>query len=231
VSVVNFHCETEPANLLQYIVLSCAGRGLYDGLITRPEESYRVSCMCDHRNPKKRPYVSSLERQENEWLNKKLGDNHYNSELGGVLDLWMTRNSLNDVKVKQYLNTPMEAYGERRYSSYSFTTSALDGGEWSASRPGRALPPGKGPPVPIVQESGWVPETVWTHRQDGKSFCLCPGSNLDRPVVQSVARHYTDWATVVASDLIIQNVRKEKQPMNNVYIIIIHCFSFCFNNH
>jgi hypothetical protein len=26
-----------------YVVLSCAGRGLCDGLITRPEESYRVS--------------------------------------------------------------------------------------------------------------------------------------------------------------------------------------------
>jgi hypothetical protein len=32
--------------------------------------------------------------------------------------------------------------GERRYSSNSFTTSALDRGEWSASRPGRALLPG-----------------------------------------------------------------------------------------
>jgi hypothetical protein len=32
--------------------------------------------------------------------------------------------------------------------------AALDGGEWSASRPGRALPPVKGPPVPIVQEAG-----------------------------------------------------------------------------
>jgi hypothetical protein len=32
------------------------------------------------------------------------------------------------------------------------------GGEWSASRPCRALPPGKGPPVPIVQEAGWAPE-------------------------------------------------------------------------
>jgi hypothetical protein len=40
-------------------------------------------------------------------------------------------------------------WGERRYSSYSFLTSALDGGEWSASRPGRTLPPGKEPPVPI----------------------------------------------------------------------------------
>jgi hypothetical protein len=26
-----------------YVVLSCVGRGLYDGLITRPEKSYRVS--------------------------------------------------------------------------------------------------------------------------------------------------------------------------------------------
>jgi hypothetical protein len=51
---------------------------------------------------------------------------------------------------------------ERRYNSYSFSTSALDGGEWSASRPGRALTPGKGPPVPIVQEAGWAPEPVWT---------------------------------------------------------------------
>jgi hypothetical protein len=44
----------------------------------------------------------------------------------------------------------MEAQGERRCSSYSFTISALDEGEWSASRPGRALLPGKGHPVPIT---------------------------------------------------------------------------------
>jgi hypothetical protein len=48
--------------------------------------------------------------------------------------------------------------GERRYSSYSLLTLALDGGEWSASRPGHALPPGKGPPVPIEQEAEWAPE-------------------------------------------------------------------------
>jgi hypothetical protein len=54
------------------------------------------------------------------------------------------------------------AWGERKYSSYSFTISALDGGEWSASRPDRALPPGKGPPVPIGEEAGWTPEPVWT---------------------------------------------------------------------
>jgi hypothetical protein len=36
------------------------------------------------------------------------------------------------------------------YSSYSFTTSAIDADQWLASRPGRALPPGKGITVPTV---------------------------------------------------------------------------------
>jgi hypothetical protein len=61
------------------------------------------------------------------------------------------------------------AWGERRYSSYSFLSSALDGSEWSVSRLGRALPPGKGPPVPIVQEAGWAPEPVWTQGLEEKS--------------------------------------------------------------
>jgi hypothetical protein len=49
------------------------------------------------------------------------------------------------------------ALGGGMYSSYLFLTSALDGGEWSASRLDRALPPGKGPPVPITHWiGGWV---------------------------------------------------------------------------
>jgi hypothetical protein len=66
----------------------------------------------------------------------------------------------------------MEALGGR--GGVAPTHSALDGGEWSASRPGRALPPGKGPPVPIVQEARWAPEPVWTQRLEEKSFAL-PG--------------------------------------------------------
>jgi hypothetical protein len=67
------------------------------------------------------------------------------------------------------------------------------GGEWSASSPGRALPPpGERTPVPIVQETGWAPEPVWTQRLEEKSSA----SVGDRtPVIQSVARHYTAWAT------------------------------------
>jgi hypothetical protein len=48
----------------------------------------------------------------------------------------------------------MEAKGERRYRSYSFTTWALDEGEWSASSPGRALAPGKDARYPFDRRLG-----------------------------------------------------------------------------
>jgi hypothetical protein len=96
-------------------------------------------------------------------------------------------------RLKSSPTTRHEAAGRgEQYSCYTFSNSALDGDEWLASRPGRALPPRKGPPVPIVQEAGWASEPVWTQRLEEKSFRLCQGSNLDRPVVQPVARHYTD---------------------------------------
>jgi hypothetical protein len=85
----------------------------------------------------------------------------------------------------------MEAKGDRRYSSYS-STSAVDGGKWPASRPGCALLP-----CTHWTGAGWAPEPVWTQRLEKKSFGLCRGLNLDRLVVQSVARHYTDLATPV----------------------------------
>jgi hypothetical protein len=72
---------------------------------------------------------------------------------------------------------------DRRYSSYSFLTPALEGGEWSASRPGRALPAGKEPPVPTVQEAGWAPGPVWTQRLEEKSSASIGNRT---PAVQSV---------------------------------------------
>jgi hypothetical protein len=60
--------------------------------------------------------------------------------------------------------------------------------------PAALLPPGKGSPVPIVQEAGWAAEPVWTQRLEEKSFAPRRGSNPDRPVVQPVVRHYIDWA-------------------------------------
>jgi hypothetical protein len=93
-------------------------------------------------------------------------------------------------KVKVVPLRSLEAHlGERRYSFYSFLTSALEGGEWSASRPGRALPPGKEPPVPIVQEAGWAPEPVWTQRLEEE---LSASVGDRTPAVQFVVIHYTE---------------------------------------
>jgi hypothetical protein len=79
----------------------------------------------------------------------------------------------------------MEAQGE--YSSYSFMTSALDWAEWSASRPGRALHPGIGPPVP----TGQVGLNSWPgHRRQRKNSLASVGHRTS--IAQSVARHYTD---------------------------------------
>jgi hypothetical protein len=40
---------------------------------------------------------------------------------------------------------------------------------------------------------GWVgPRAGLDTEATGKILCLCRGSNLDRPVVQPVARHYTE---------------------------------------
>jgi hypothetical protein len=80
------------------------------------------------------------------------------------------------------------------YSSYSFMTSALDAGEWSASRPRDRTPPR------THCTGGWVgPRAGLDTEARGKILCLCWVSNLDRLVVQSVARHYTDWATWLLS--------------------------------
>jgi len=61
-------------------------------------------------------------------------------------------------------------------------TAALEGGEWSAARPDRTLPPGKDP-VPFLQEAGWAPGTVWTGRKTRPNRDSIP----DRPARSSVA--------------------------------------------
>jgi hypothetical protein len=46
------------------------------------------------------------------------------------------------------------AQGKRRYSPYSFLTLELDGCDWSASLPNRALPPGQDPRYPLDKRLG-----------------------------------------------------------------------------
>jgi hypothetical protein len=58
-----------------------------------------------------------------------------------------------------------------------------------------ALCPGERTPG-IHCTGGWVGLRVGLDTEArGKVFCPCRGSNPDRPVVQSVVRHYTDLDT------------------------------------
>ena len=63
-----------------------------------------------------------------------------------------------------------------RVIAHSSMNMALGGGEWSAARPGRTLPPGIDP-VPIVQEAGWAPGPVWMGRKSRPTGIRSP----DRP--------------------------------------------------
>jgi hypothetical protein len=64
---------------------------------------------------------------------------------------------------KAVLIPPSRLQGERRYSSFSFLISEVDGDEWLASRPGRALPPGKDPRYPLYRRLGG-PQSRSGHR-------------------------------------------------------------------
>jgi hypothetical protein len=71
----------------------------------------------------------------------------------------------------------MKAYGGVDVQIHVFLTSALDGGEWSASSPWR-FTCGEKPPVPTGQEAGWGPEQVWT-KWRGEKPCPYRDSNSD----------------------------------------------------
>jgi hypothetical protein len=80
--------------------------------------------------------------------------------------------------------------GERRYSSYSFMTSTLDGDEWSASLPGPALTQEMESRYPLYRRMGGSYSRSG-HRGQRKNHYPCRGSNPNHPVVQSVVTHYT----------------------------------------
>jgi hypothetical protein len=87
------------------------------------------------------------------------------------------------------------------YSAYPFTTLALDGGEWSVSPRPRFTPGERTPGTHWT--GGWVgPRASLDTEVRGK--ILCRGSNLSRPAVHSVVRHYTDWATPVPIIFLVQ---------------------------
>jgi hypothetical protein len=120
-----------------------------------------------------------------------------------VYDEWDDPNGLWTEYIKEELkkgwSCPTTCYegtwGERSYSSYSFSTSALDGGVSDQRRALAALQSrGKDPQYPLYRRLGG-PQSQSGQRLEEKPFHLCRWSNLDRLVIQHIARHYTDWAT------------------------------------
>jgi hypothetical protein len=80
----------------------------------------------------------------------------------------------------------MKAYVGVDVYIHVFLTSALVGGELSASRPGRFTPWESVPDIPWV--GGWVGPRTWGR---GNS-CPYRDSNSDPSVVQPVSSRYTD---------------------------------------
>jgi hypothetical protein len=80
--------------------------------------------------------------------------------------------------------------GEWRCSSIHTFTSALDGGEWSASRPGRFTSRERAPGTHWI--GGWVGSRAVVKR---KIPSPRRESNPRTPIVQPVAQRYTDCAT------------------------------------
>jgi hypothetical protein len=85
----------------------------------------------------------------------------------------------------------MKAYwGVEVYSTHSLT-AALDGGEWSASRPGRFTPRERATVTHWIE--GWVGPRAGLNAVVKRKI-LSPRweSNTITPIVQPVAQRYTD---------------------------------------
>jgi hypothetical protein len=89
----------------------------------------------------------------------------------------------------------MKAYGGVGVYIHIFLTSALAGGEWSASRPGRFTPGERAPCIHWIE--GWVDPRVGLDDVEKRKFLTLPGLELDLLVVQPVPSRYTDYAIPV----------------------------------
>jgi hypothetical protein len=96
---------------------------------------------------------------------------------------------------------PLRSLRGRRYSLYSFMTSAVDGGERS-SRLGCALAPGKQPRYPLCRRLGGL-QSQSEHRGWRKNPLPLPGSNPVRPVLSqapNVGYPGRKWWGVIGKD-------------------------------
>jgi hypothetical protein len=78
-----------------------------------------------------------------------------------AFDFALRSNILHHFKEGKSHNTPMEAQGERMYSSYSFTKMTLHGDKWSASHPWIALSNSPQPETLLPELPGLPLKKVW----------------------------------------------------------------------
>jgi hypothetical protein len=91
----------------------------------------------------------------------------------------------------------MKVYGGVDVQVHIFLTSALVGGEWSVSRPGRFIPKET---VPGTHWIGWVGPRAGLNDMEKRKFLTLLGLKLDTSVVQPVASHYTNCAILASVD-------------------------------
>jgi hypothetical protein len=84
----------------------------------------------------------------------------------------------------------MKAYVGVDVYIHIFLTSALVGGEWSASRSGRFTPEESVPGAHWIE--GWVGPRAGLDDMEERKFLTCRNWNSDPSVVQPVASRYTD---------------------------------------
>jgi hypothetical protein len=81
----------------------------------------------------------------------------------------------------------------RHTRGVAFLTLALDGGELSASRPGRFTPQGKSPWYPLDRRLGG-PRAILDVMVKRKIPSPHQKSNPRTPIIQPIAQHHTNWA-------------------------------------
>jgi hypothetical protein len=92
----------------------------------------------------------------------------------------------------------MEAYGGVEIKLTHSLTSALDGGEWSASRPSRFTPRERATGTHWI--GGWVgSRAVLDAVVKRKILSPRRESNPRTPIVQPVDKRYIDWALTALS--------------------------------
>jgi hypothetical protein len=98
----------------------------------------------------------------------------------------------------------MKTYRAVDVQTHVFLTSALVGGEVSASFPGRFTLE-----VSIRWEAAWTPEPTWTTWRTENS-CPYRDSNPDHPIVQPVASRYIDYAIPAPIYMAVDNLKSIK---------------------